>query len=157
MTLVFTDIVGSTELYAHLGDGEALKLVQQYFEVLFNSFASRGRIVKTIGDAVMASFSSSEAAVEAVAEALDQLAIHCINPATGAPLEMRVGIHSGTTVAVSLNGVNDYFGQTVNMQRSVPRRLRVLRLSRYSKISAHQRRSSVYSTRLSLTHLRIAR
>ena len=119
VTLVFTDIVGSTELYAHLGDGEALRLVQRYFEVLFNAFAARGRIVKTIGDAVMASFSSSEAAIEAVAEALDQLSKHCVNPATGKPLEMRVGIHSGATVAVSLNGVNDYFGQTVNIAARV--------------------------------------
>ena len=117
--LVFTDIVGSTDLYAKVGDGEALRLVRHYFEILFASMASRGRIVKTIGDAVMASFATSQLAIEAVAEALIDLHQHTYDPQSGESLEMRVGLHSGPSLVVPVNGINDYFGQTVNISARV--------------------------------------
>lgn len=119
VVLVFTDIVGSTDLYAQLGDGEALLQVRRYFEVLFHSMAKRGRIVKTIGDAVMASFASSEQALEAVAEALQELKTKTYNPTTQSSIEMRVGIHKGSTLVIPVNGINDYFGQTVNIAARV--------------------------------------
>ena len=119
VVLVFTDIVGSTDLYAQLGDGEALRLVREHFKVIFNAFAVRGRIVKTIGDAVMASFSSGSLALEAVAEALDVIANTCIHPVTETSLELRIGIHRGPTIAIPVNGINDYFGQTVNIAARV--------------------------------------
>lgn len=119
VALVFIDVVGSTNLYAHLGDGAALALVRQYFRAVFSAMASRGRIVKTIGDSVMASFSTTEAAVTAAAEAM--LAVHrsCTNPVTDAPLQVRIGVHAGPTVVVPVNGINDYFGQTVNIAARV--------------------------------------
>ena len=117
--LVFTDIVGSTDLYAELGDGEALHLVREHFKVLFNAFAVRGRIVKTIGDAVMASFSSGRVAIEAVAEAFETLARECVHPISQARLELRIGVHRGSTIVIPVNGINDYFGQTVNIAARV--------------------------------------
>lgn len=117
--LVFTDIVGSTDLYDHLGDGDALGIVHIYFEVLFKAFAARGRIVKTIGDAVMASFPTGEAAVRAAAEGLRAVNARCTNPVTGRPLQIRVGVHRGSAIVVPVNGVNDYFGQTVNIAARV--------------------------------------
>ena len=115
VVIVFTDIVGSTDLYASLGDGAALQIVRQHFEVLFSAFAARGRVVKTVGDSVMASFTSGKAAIEAVAEALQNVAQNCYHPATGRPIEIRVGIHEGSTVVVPVNHINDYFGQTINV------------------------------------------
>ena len=108
--LVFTDIVGSTDLYAKIEDGKALRLVRHYFEILFGSMTSRGRIVKTIGDAVMASFATTQLAIEAVAEALVSLQTQTYDPETGGSLEMRVGLHSGPSLVVPVNGINDYFG-----------------------------------------------
>ena len=113
--LVFTDIVGSTDLYANLGDGQALALVHTYFEALFGAFAPRGRIIKTIGDSVMAAFPTGSAAIEAAAEGLKSVQARCTNPVTGTPLHIRIGIHRGATLAVPVNGINDYFGQTVNI------------------------------------------
>lgn len=113
--LVFTDIVGSTNLYASLGDGNALGVVHSYFEALFGAFAARGRIVKTIGDAVMASFPTGEAALRAATEGLEAVQDSCINPATGEPLQIRLGVHRGPAIVVPVNGINDYFGQTVNI------------------------------------------
>ena len=122
VTLVFTDLVGSTALYAELGDGEALRLVRLHFELLFSELTRRGRVVKTIGDAVMAAFTRSEDAIDAVAGALKRLGEHCVNPKTGEPLELNVGIHRGSTVVIPVNGINDYFGQTVNIAARVQSR-----------------------------------
>ena len=117
--LVFTDIVGSTDLYAYQGDGQALQVVHTYFQALFSAFSHRGRIVKTIGDAVMAAFPSAEIAVRAAAEGLKRVQEQCVNPHTNAPLQIRLGVHTGSALAVPVNGVNDYFGQTVNIAARV--------------------------------------
>jgi len=118
VVLVFTDVVGSTNLYASLGDGPALHLVRQHYKVLFAAFTRHGRVVKTIGDAVMASFSSGRHAIEACAESLYNVPKACKLP-DGSSLEIRIGIHCGSAVVVPLNGVNDYFGQTVNISARV--------------------------------------
>lgn len=60
-----------------LGDGPALAAVQRHFQVLFQEFAATGRIVKTVGDCVMAAFPTGEAALTAVAKALDGIATKC--------------------------------------------------------------------------------
>ena len=117
--LLFLDIVGSTDLYAHLGDGEALKLVRSYFEAIFAVVGSQGRIVKTIGDAVMAAFPTPETALRCAAAAMRAVAERCTNPETGRPLEVRVGLHRGPALVVPLNGINDFFGQTVNITARV--------------------------------------
>lgn len=116
VVLVFTDVVGSTELYSSVGDGQALNLVRQHYEVLFGAFTKRGRVVKTIGDAVMASFTSARDALLCVAAALREMERKRIScPTSRAPVQIRVGVHAGPCVVVPLNGINDYFGQTVNI------------------------------------------
>ena len=118
IVIVFTDIVNSTNIYASLGDGAALQIVRQHFYVLFSAFTKRGRVVKTIGDSVMASFTSGRAAIEAVAEALRKIPHMCKLP-NGDPLQIRVGVHCGSTIVVPVNGCNDFFGQTVNIAARV--------------------------------------
>jgi len=120
VVLVFTDIVDSTKMYTSLGDGAAFKLVRKHFQVLFESFTRNGgRVVKTIGDAVMASFISPSAALMAVSEAMALLPMIGRRPDTNNFVEIRVGIHSGQATVVPLNGVNDYFGQTTNIAARV--------------------------------------
>ena len=116
--LVFTDIVGSTALYAANGDGKALQLVRRHFKVVFSAFTRHGRVVKTIGDAVMAAFPSGRAAIEAAADALLKVSKFCSKP-NGQPLQIRIGIHAGNALVVPLNGISDYFGQTVNISARV--------------------------------------
>jgi len=118
VVLVFTDVVGSTDLYAFMGDGPALQLIRKHFKILFGAFTKRGRVVKTMGDAVMASFTSGRAAMNAVADALVVVAQECKLP-DGTPLQIRIGIHSGPAIVVPVNGVNDFFGQTVNIAARV--------------------------------------
>lgn len=120
VVLVFTDIVDSTRLYTNLGDGKAFRLVRKHFQVLFASFIKRGgRVVKTIGDAVMASFITGRAALEAVAEAMELLPTIGPRPDNDQSLEIRVGVHCGNATIVPLNGINDYFGQTTNIAARV--------------------------------------
>lgn len=120
VVLVFTDIVDSTKLYASLGDGEAFRLVRKHFQVMFGAFTRRGgRVVKTIGDAVMASFTNGRAALLAVADAMEMMPTVGVRPDSMKFLEIRVGIHQGRATIVPLNGVNDYFGQTTNIAARV--------------------------------------
>ena len=120
VVLVFTDIVDSTKLYASLGDGKAFTLVRKHFQVLFGAFTRNGgRVVKTIGDAVMASFTTGRAAITAVSEAMELLPTIGRRPDNNNYMEIRVGIHSGQVTVVPLNGVNDYFGQTANIAARV--------------------------------------
>ena len=120
VVLVFTDIVDSTKLYASVGDGDAFMLVRKHFQVLFGAFTRNGgRVVKTIGDAVMASFPNGRAAMIAVSHAMEMLPRIGRRPDNNNYIEIRVGIHCGRATIVPLNGVNDYFGQTTNIAARV--------------------------------------
>jgi class 3 adenylate cyclase len=119
LTVLFTDLKGSTELYERIGDLSAFALVQAHFEWLrVLVLRHEGAVVKTIGDAVMATFPSPLQAVRAALEMLDDTA--AFNRAHGPDdLVLKIGIHSGPSIAVTLNDRVDYFGQTVNVAARV--------------------------------------
>jgi class 3 adenylate cyclase len=113
LTVLFTDLKGSTELYSRMGDMRAYGLVGEHFGLLRDVVASHsGAVVKTIGDAVMASFPTSAPALEAAM---------LMNREIGkvGDLELKIGLHSGPCIAVDLNERLDYFGQTVNIAARV--------------------------------------
>jgi class 3 adenylate cyclase len=113
LTMVFTDLRGSTQLYKTIGDAPAFGRVMSHFDLLKEIIGrEEGALVKTIGDAVMAVFRQPEDAVRAMLEAQRALA-H--SKASDAPLYLKVGIHTGPCIAVTLNDRLDYFGGTVNM------------------------------------------
>ncbi len=71
LTILFTDLKGSTELYDKTGDAFAYNLVQEHFKILTDSVRKNsGAIVKTMGDAIMATFSQPQHGVNA---ALDMI------------------------------------------------------------------------------------
>jgi class 3 adenylate cyclase len=113
LTVLFTDLRGSTQLYREIGDAPAFGCVMNHFDVLREAIAEEdGALVKTIGDAVMAVFRRSAGALRAIMKAQQVLASP---PAGMRPLLLKVGIHTGPCIAVTLNGRLDYFGCTVNM------------------------------------------
>lgn len=119
VTLLFTDLRGSIELYERVGDVNAFALVQQHFVVLEGAVRRRrGAIVKTIGDAVMATFLD---AADALAAGLDMLAgVAELNARLGRDdVRLKLGIHRGPAIAVAQNDKADYFGQTVNLAARV--------------------------------------
>jgi class 3 adenylate cyclase len=113
LTILFTDLVGSTQMYRDIGDAPAFGLVMNHFDVLLAEIAAAdGAVVKTIGDAVMAVFRDPAAALQAMLSAQEKLA----NPAGGErPLRLKAALHHGPCIGVNLNGKFDYFGSTVNI------------------------------------------
>lgn len=115
-TILFTDIRGSTRLYTDLGDSRAFVLVREHFIILFDTIREFGGVpVKTIGDAVMGSFPSNTAALRAALEAQIRLRTQLAGRPESERIEIKIGMHSGPTLIVTLNGKLDYFGTTVNM------------------------------------------
>ncbi len=113
LTVLFTDLRNSTQLYREIGDATAFGRVMSHFDVLKKAIAEEdGALVKTIGDAVMAVFRHPPAALRAMLRAQKILADP---PDGGAPLTLKAGIHTGPCIAVTLNERLDYFGSTVNM------------------------------------------
>lgn len=115
LTFLFTDLRGSTELYERVGDLAAFDLVKTHFGVLNEIVAAEaGAVVKTIGDAVMATFPTPDRALSAAMQMRDAMAE--LNSQRGREdLLLKIGIHEGPCIAVSLNERQDYFGQTVNI------------------------------------------
>ncbi len=114
VALLFTDLKRSTDLYGSVGDAAAYHLVRDHFAFL-GAIVRRhdGALVKTIGDAIMAAFAAPG---DALAAALDiQRELGSFNDKKRRPLSIKVGLHEGPCIAVTLNGRLDYFGTTVNM------------------------------------------
>ncbi len=111
-TLLFTDVVGSTAFYALRGDPGAFIEIKRHFDEVFAIVAgNRGAVVKTIGDAVMATFTSPLDAVRAARLIHD--AFHPDRADT--PIRLRISLNTGPCIAVRLNSNADYFGGTVNI------------------------------------------
>jgi len=119
LTFLFTDLRGSTALYDRVGDLSAYDLVKAHFRLLQDIVASaQGAVVKTIGDAVMATFPTPERAVVAALRMRE--AMYQFNSdKTRDDLLLKIGIHEGPCLAVMLNERQDYFGQTVNIASRV--------------------------------------
>ena len=119
LTFLFTDLKGSTALYERVGDLAAFDLVRAHFRALLEIIASeKGAVVKTIGDAVMATFVRPEHAI--VAGLRMRAAMDALNAERGTDdLVVKIGIHEGPCLAVMLNERQDYFGQTVNIAARV--------------------------------------
>ncbi len=108
--VLFADISGSTQLYEAVGDEAALEAIALCLAQLRAATQEAGgRVVKTIGDEIMALFPHADAAGGA-ATAM-QLAIDAL-PAVGATrLAVRIGFHCGPVIQQD----EDVFGDTVNM------------------------------------------
>ncbi len=110
-TILFTDIVGSTKFYNNVGDAKAFAEVRTHFQDVFKEVqAHNGVVVKTIGDAVMASFGSSQDGIAAairIQEAFNE-------GRADTTIRLRISVHCGPVIAVHLNTGIDYFGNTVN-------------------------------------------
>jgi class 3 adenylate cyclase len=119
LTFLFTDLKGSTALYERVGDLAAFDLVRAHFHALLEIISSeKGAVVKTIGDAVMATFVRPEHAI--VAGLRMRAAMDKLNKERDSnDLVVKIGIHEGPCLAVMLNERQDYFGQTVNIAARV--------------------------------------
>ena len=114
VAIMFTDLQGSTMLYDNLGDASAYRLVRDHFAFLSELVQRHnGFIVKTVGDAVMAAFHDPADAVRAVLAIQDEVASFN-RGRSDAGVILKVGLHLGACIAVTVGGVLDYFGSAVN-------------------------------------------
>lgn len=116
VTLLFSDLTASTQLYSTVGDAAAFKLVQDHFDVVIKTIeANGGALVKTIGDAVMAVFVRELDAVRASRAILDAFEPFRSGHPHRQLTHIKLGLHGGACYVVTANGVLDYFGQAVNI------------------------------------------
>jgi class 3 adenylate cyclase len=112
-SVVFTDIVGSTEATQRLGDEAAMQMLRLHDGVVREALAEfGGREVKHTGDGIMACFNSSVAAIRFATRVHQSLALRSADPAASAhPVQVRIGIAAGEPVEQG----NDLFGSTVQL------------------------------------------
>ena len=108
--ILFADVSGSTSLYEKLGDQKALAAIETVLAELRKSISfQQGRVVKTIGDEVMAALPSADAAMQAACDMQNRVA--AMPPMENARLAIRVGFHFGPAIEEA----GDYFGDAVNV------------------------------------------
>ena len=102
-------------MYEAIGSAAAYRLVRDHFALLAAVVREHdGSVVKTIGDAVMASFTAPCDAV-AAALAVQRRVAEFNRGADGPGITIKLGVHCGPCIAVTLNDRLDYFGSTVNL------------------------------------------
>jgi class 3 adenylate cyclase len=110
LCVLFGDVSGSTRLYEKLGDTKAMHAVERCLNHMGSAcVANGGRIVKTIGDEIMAVFDSAAAGLMAACDM--QQRIDGLPSVSGAKIAIRVGFQFGPTLVEN----KDVFGDTVNM------------------------------------------
>ena len=113
--VVFTDIEGFTRYRAEKGDKKSYDVLMFHDKLLIKHFESLGgKLVKTIGDALMAVFESEKDAVLSVARIQRDLQDYN-RRFPGDPLpKVRVGVDAGVVDLLMRHGTPDYLGQVVD-------------------------------------------
>jgi class 3 adenylate cyclase len=110
LAVLFADISGSAKLYENLGDAEALATVERCLAIIKEvCVEGGGRVVKTIGDEVMAVFPGADAAARAATDMQGRISAQ--RTSRGTPLAIHVGFHFGPV----LDDGSDVFGDTVTV------------------------------------------
>ena len=109
VTVMFTDIEGSTAMYERLGDARAQEVLHTHNAIIREQVAAHhGFEVKSQGDGFMLAFSSARRALEcAIAIQQAFVAHNAENP--GEPIRVRIGLHTGEAIKEG----EDFFGKTV--------------------------------------------
>ncbi len=115
MAVLFTDVVGSTELYEQLGDARAFALIQRHWRAC-EAAASRhhGTVLKTLGDGLFCCFTSLADAAAAAAEMM-AAATTIAAAADERRFAIRAAVHEGPCYLVRGAAQLDLFGSTVNL------------------------------------------
>jgi class 3 adenylate cyclase len=107
ITVLFTDLVGSTELLSRVGDVIADELRREHFTLLRQALTEHdGREIKNLGDGLMVVFDGTAAAVGAAVAMQQAMAAR---PSSAEPLAVKIGISAGDAEAEE----GDYFGVPV--------------------------------------------
>lgn len=120
VAVLFSDLTGSTALYSAVGDAAAFRLVDDHFDVIRGVVEDYdGVVVKTMGDAVLATFTDARQCARAATNALARFEKFRGSHEHGDLVGLKLGMYAGACYVVTANGVLDYFGQTVNIASRV--------------------------------------
>jgi class 3 adenylate cyclase len=110
-SVLFTDIVGSTEMTQRLGDEAAMTVLEVHDRIVREALnAVGGREVKHTGDGIMAAFVSAVAAVRCGTQVQGELVRHRDSNGN-LPIRVRIGVAAGEPVEQR----QDLFGSTVQL------------------------------------------
>ncbi|MCH7719254.1 MAG: adenylate/guanylate cyclase domain-containing protein, partial [Chloroflexi bacterium] len=110
VTLLFTDIEGSTELTERLGDQRWLELLREHNAIIREQLsAHEGFEVKSVGDGFMLAFQSGRAGILCAIGIQRSLAER--NESAAEPVHVRIGLHTGEVIKEG----DDFFGKHVNL------------------------------------------
>ena len=119
LTVLFTDVVGSTSFFERNGDTAGLVMIHRHDEVAASAIQQfDGKVVKTIGDSAMAEFPDPGSAVRAAVEIERQFLKLNLTLPEDHRVQIRIGIHTG----VGFRKGNDLFGDVVNVTARIVKR-----------------------------------
>jgi class 3 adenylate cyclase len=114
VAIVFMDIVGSMRLIAEIGDLDFAKLFQKYYERIGHAAQKHnGIIIKSIGDAVLLTFSNVVDAIPFVSELSNSLARDPVDNIKN--LQLRISLHIGAVLMEPRSYGGEIFGSAVNI------------------------------------------
>ena len=114
VTLLFSDMVSSTELLQRLGDTAASQLFREHTGLLTGAVARhRGTFIKQMGDGILATFTSASAAVRCAVAVRDEIAVAEHSAPTA--LQLRIGLAAGEPIPDG----DDLFGSVVHLAARV--------------------------------------
>lgn len=110
LVILFADVCGSTRLYDILGDARARDTIARCLRLMGEATdRNRGKLIKTIGDEVMSTFTNVDEAVQAAAEMQEAITEQLV--IDGNDIQIRIGFHFGPAIVDD----GDVFGDAVNM------------------------------------------
>lgn len=114
LTIMFVSISKSTDFYEEFGDQVAFEYVKKALALLDASLLSHeGFIVKTMGNSKMVLFSK---ATNALSAAIDmQKALSSSPDKVLESILLKIGLHTGSALAIESDGCHDYFGRSINV------------------------------------------
>jgi serine/threonine protein kinase/class 3 adenylate cyclase len=119
LTVVFTDVVGSTSYFDRYGDTSGLAMLRRHADLAESIFERfQGRVIKTIGDSVMAEFPQPLSAVRAAVELQRGQAQANQGFPERERIQLRIGIHTGNGFRYG----GDVYGDVVNVAARVTKR-----------------------------------
>ena len=119
LTVLFTDVVGSTSFFERNGDTAGLVMIHRHDELAARAIQQyEGTVVKTIGDSAMAEFPNPGSAVRAAVEIERQFLKLNLTLPEDQRVEVRIGVHTG----VGFRKGNDLFGDVVNVTARIVKR-----------------------------------
>ena len=114
LVTLFADISGSSQLYDSLGDARAAEIVEQCVAIMTDATLRHGgTLLRTIGDEVMTTFPTVDAAADAACAMQENISDKKFEP--GRPIAIRVGFHFGSLLLKD----GDLYGDAVNLAKQV--------------------------------------